>query len=695
MSALDSFDGWSYLASHGDLITAFGADPNAAVRHYVVNGFNEGRALDSFDEWSYLASHGDLITAFGADPNAAVRHYVVNGFNEGRALDSFDEITYANIHPDLYNAFGYDREALTRHYVEFGFNEGRALADDIPGDTSTTAEVAIGGTTSGNLESPTDSDWFRISLVAGTTYTFRQNATTSGLDSLLTLRNASGVELVYDDDGGVGYNSLITFTPTTTGTYFLDASSYQQSSSGSYTVSAIAATEEAGWWTGGRFNELWGFNQPSDNDIDASEVFTLWGGPSSGILNLNAGQNIVAVLDTGIRGTHEDLSANYVGGYDFANGDDDPNDVEGHGTHVAGTIGAVANSVGVVGANPAAKLLAVKVLGDAGSGYTSDIIEGVNYSVLQGAKILNLSLGGGGYSQAFYDALAAAGNAGCLSIIAAGNSGLNTDIYPSYPASYDHPSIVSVAASDSFDSRAYFSNYGLTSVDLYAPGQNILSTTNTSDMSYGSSSGTSMAAPLVAGVVSAYWARNPTMTAAQIKERLLDTVDTLPFSRDTLTGGRLNMSSMFGLAPAPVVSTGAIGDSITGVSLPDSRAERFQSHSAIKDSESNGALYYNSTNVNSINPDRFKPTKDIIISFTARKAQRVNGINAIEAGLSRGTPAYAKFDSLEVMEGLGNGLGILTIDNESSHGAVLSSLESLLEKGLISGFELDSRWSPI
>jgi hypothetical protein len=80
LSALDSFDWWSYLASHGDLITAFGADPNAAERHYVVNGFNEGRALDSFDEWSYLASHGDLITGFGADPNAAVMHYVVNGF---------------------------------------------------------------------------------------------------------------------------------------------------------------------------------------------------------------------------------------------------------------------------------------------------------------------------------------------------------------------------------------------------------------------------------------------------------------------------------------------------------------------------------------------------------------------------------------------------------------------------------------
>ena len=128
LNILSTTDSWSYIASHADLITAFGSDLEAAVSHYVTNGFNEGRALDTFDEWSYVASHADLITAFGSDPDAAVSHYVTNGFNEGRALDTFDEIAYASAYPDLSSAFGNDRDALTRHYVEYGFNEGRSSA---------------------------------------------------------------------------------------------------------------------------------------------------------------------------------------------------------------------------------------------------------------------------------------------------------------------------------------------------------------------------------------------------------------------------------------------------------------------------------------------------------------------------------------------------------------------------------------
>ena len=120
-----NFDEWGYLASNNDLMAAFGPDPNAAVMHFVTSGHNESRSTD-FDEWGYLASNNDLMAAFGADPNAAVRHYVSNGHNEGRPTD-FDALSYLAANRDLQAAFGSDVEAATRHYVECGYNEGRAI----------------------------------------------------------------------------------------------------------------------------------------------------------------------------------------------------------------------------------------------------------------------------------------------------------------------------------------------------------------------------------------------------------------------------------------------------------------------------------------------------------------------------------------------------------------------------------------
>ena len=442
------------------------------------------------------------------------------------------------------------------------------------------------------------------------------------------------------------------------------------------------------WWNGGRFSELWGFSQPSDKDIDASEIFATWGGPSSGIPNLSAGQNKVAVLDTGIRGTHQDLAANYVGGYDFVYGDGDPNDVQGHGTHVAGTIGAVANSVGVVGANPAAKLLAVKVLGDSGSGSISGIISGINYAVQQGSKILNMSLGGTGFSQAFFDALAAAGNAGCLTIAAAGNETKNNDgPNPSYPASYTLPSIVSVGASTNTDWYADFSNWGLNSVDLYAPGKDILSTVNSSDSGYGYKNGTSMAAPLVAGVVSAYWARNPNLTAAQVKARLLSTVDPLSFPKDTVTGGRMNMSKMFGLSSSSIDPASTKVDPVTGVSTL-----RALSGTGEQAESSN---YYSAADIDLIDIKTFEPTDNIILFLTGKHSHRVANSSSIDSAVSRNDSQYSAFDNFESLSSLGAGLGVLTVDSSASGSLVLAGLQNMMDKGLISGFELDGQMSAI
>lgn len=125
--ARDTFDEWSYMASHVDLARAFAGDGSAATRHYVEHGFREGRVLDQFDEWSYLASHLDLVNAFGTNGAAATRHYVQHGIGEGRAPDRFDEWSYLASHSDLTAALGSNGAAGTRHYVEHGLREGRAV----------------------------------------------------------------------------------------------------------------------------------------------------------------------------------------------------------------------------------------------------------------------------------------------------------------------------------------------------------------------------------------------------------------------------------------------------------------------------------------------------------------------------------------------------------------------------------------
>ncbi|MBE0418250.1 MAG: S8 family serine peptidase, partial [Coriobacteriia bacterium] len=222
-----------------------------------------------------------------------------------------------------------------------------------------------------------------------------------------------------------------------------------------------------------RFGEQWALENTGQSggtpgaDIKAPDAWTVTtGGPDV----------LVAVIDTGVDYEHPDLAPNMWSGlgWNFAEDNADPMDIHGHGTHVAGTIAAVGNDgFGVAGVAWEARIMALKALGDDGSGRTSDIAEAVTYASANGADIINMSLGGGSYSQAFYDAIAASD---ALVVCAAGNEGSNNDSSPSYPASYDLENIVAVAATDRTDTLASWSNYGATSVDLGAPGVAILST---------------------------------------------------------------------------------------------------------------------------------------------------------------------------------------------------------------------------
>ena len=297
--------------------------------------------------------------------------------------------------------------------------------------------------------------------------------------------------------------------------------------------------------------------------------------PSAWDLSTGSSSVVVADIDTGLRYTHEDIAANAwtnpgeipgngidddgngfvddIYGADFRFNDSDPMDEHGHGTHTAGTIGAVGNNLlGVVGVNWTVKIMAIKIYSSSGTDTTSAmLINAYNYvrmMKLRGVniRVTNNSYGGCneacGYDQATKDALDAMGNAGILNVFAAGNSNQNNDVTPSYPVSYTSPSILGVAASTSTDAKASFSSYGAASVDLAAPGVNILSTTFGSNSSYGIMSGTSMATPHAAGAAALLAAYNPNLSAASLKATLMNTVDVLAaWNGIVKTGGRLNV----------------------------------------------------------------------------------------------------------------------------------------------------------
>jgi uncharacterized protein YjdB len=306
------------------------------------------------------------------------------------------------------------------------------------------------------------------------------------------------------------------------------------------------------------FDSLYGLHNTGqssgviDADIDAPQAWDLQTGSDV----------VIAVIDSGVDYNHEDLRDNMwtnpgeipnngldddgngfvddYRGWDFANNDNDPMDDHFHGTHVAGTIAAVGNNgIGVTGVNWKAKIMPLKFLGGDGSGSLQAAIGAIEYAAKMGARVSNNSWGGGPFSQALRDAIVNAENQGHLFVAAAGNDGANNDFQPSYPATYNVPNIISVAATDNRDNLASFSNYGASTVHLGAPGVNIFSTTPGN--SYRLLSGTSMATPHVTGVAGLLFAANPALTYQEVKAAILDNVDPVAsLNGRTITKGRLN-----------------------------------------------------------------------------------------------------------------------------------------------------------
>ncbi len=368
------------------------------------------------------------------------------------------------------------------------------------------------------------------------------------------------------------------------------------------------------------FSQLWGMNQAANNDIDAPEAWDIYTGDPN---------YRIAVIDTGIDFNHPDLQGNIwvnpgeiandgidndgngyiddVSGWDFTgtglgtkfvNGDNNPQDGDGHGTHVSGTIaGKGNNGIGVAGVVWGAKIVPLKFLDDTGGGSTANAILAVDYCRINGIKLSNNSWGGGGSSTALRNAISNAGAADHLFVAAAGNSSLNIDgLIKSYPASYNLANQINVAATTATGGLASFSNYGRTSVHVGAPGNAIVSTYSTSitgSTGYASLSGTSMAAPHVTGVAALLRGRMPGWTVAQVKSAILSTVKPLSsLTTRTVTGGTVSaykalLTTIVESTPPVATATrsiaaGNLGWNNTAVSLTITATDE-QGGSGVKD----------------------------------------------------------------------------------------------------------------
>lgn len=304
-----------------------------------------------------------------------------------------------------------------------------------------------------------------------------------------------------------------------------------------------ASSSEALDPTDDQFKKQWGLKNTGKNgglfgsvageDINAANAWSI----TKGSKDIK-----VAVIDTGIDYGHPDLKnqmdvnslelngkvgvdddgngyVDDVYGYDFSNKDGDPMDGHSHGTHCAGVIGASHDGKGIAGVMGQVKLIGVKFLSDKGSGETIDAISSIEYAIKRGVNVMSNSWGGGEYSESLKEAISHANDAGIVFVAAAGNESNNNDSRPTYPASYDVPNVITVGSYAGTGAASSFSNYGVKSVHVFAPGSSILSTVPNGR--YSNMSGTSMACPHVAGVVGLVLSQKPTLSPSEVRDILV------------------------------------------------------------------------------------------------------------------------------------------------------------------------------
>jgi subtilisin family serine protease len=345
-------------------------------------------------------------------------------------------------------------------------------------------------------------------------------------------------------------------------------------------------------------NLIYTLDERLPNDPDFSRLYGLHNtGASGGVVGADIGAAkawdystgsaavLIGIIDSGTDYNHPDLADNiwknpgetgldangqdrrtngidddgngYVddwNGWDFYNNDNDPMDDNSHGTHVAGTIGGRGNNGrGVVGVNWTVSMVPIKVFSGAGQSSSDILIKGIDYATSLGVVASNNSWGGGAYSEAMLAAIQRANDKGILFVAAAGNNSSNNDSIPHYPSNYDVPNIISVASTDRRDALSYFSNFGVKTVHVAAPGSDIWSTVPNNG--YGAKSGTSMATPHVTGLVALLKAKYPSLKAQDLKNRIIGATQFVSQIQNAVKFGRISAASALendNVAPAAV-----------------------------------------------------------------------------------------------------------------------------------------------
>jgi subtilisin family serine protease len=421
---------------------------------------------------------------------------------------------------------------------------------------------------------------FAISRDAEVLVRFRPNETLPMIRALAARNNDEVVDEIESVSGLVAIDDLDNADPQAVADQYAalpdveyaevnDLIQLDDPSTGQQGYDVDSNTYEAGMPNDPQFADQWALNNLGQNggkekaDIDALKAWTKTQGSKD---------VVVAVLDSGVDYTHIDLRGNMwlrpdnvpeytddeLGSFDDLHGFDigdnvgDPMDDNGHGTHCAGVIGAEGdNGEGIAGINWHVRIMPLKFLGRSGFGSTKAAIESINYAIDRkkhgvNVRVISASWGSTRSSKALGDAIKAAGDAGTLFVAAAGNNGTDNDKRPHYPSNYDLPNVISVAALDRNDALASFSNYGIKTVHIAAPGKDILSTWLNDQ--YREASGTSMATPQVSGVAALIVAANPNISVAKLRERLLKGVDKIDaLNGKVASGGRLNAAKALGL----------------------------------------------------------------------------------------------------------------------------------------------------
>jgi len=624
---------------------------------YIISG------TPALGEILSLARTSDDPDGNGSDQPSFIWQKSINEGQEWTDIASTSQIAIGS---NLQNALirGKVRYIDGEEFDEVVFTQSVLIpappSDDYGNTPATSGTIAVNGSAQGDLENPDDHDLFSINLTAGRTYEFSATGITLS-DPYLTLYDPNGFFSRMNDDhnSSTRDSKIVGFEATQSGLHYLDVNSYRELYAGTYILSATESYSPPSGFSledgyglinaEAAFEKQFNINLPTTtlpgddqwalNNINIPAVWE----PSGSFSGATGSGTTVAVIDTGIDYSHNEFKDRIVEGYDFVNNDNIAEDLNNHGTHVAAIIAGENDGFGITGAAYGANIMPVKVLGADGTGYTSDIIAGINFAASRNVDVINLSLGGGVNSQAMQNAIANASNLGVTVVMAAGNNG---GASPANPASNAANYGLAVGAVNQSGNLTGFSNRSGPSINyVTAPGEGIKSAIAGNDgYSYETYSGTSMATPFVAGLAALLIDYDTSLTPDQIVSLLTSTAE-----NSTSSGTSQNANNYDGITNARSL--------ITLETLNDFT-----------------------------NDDLTNPLIGIFGGDATSRKQNASKITSQQGS------ALSDFDYFEVLDPLTNNFASLAFDSDAESDR-LSTLNELLSSNYFESFEIDQKWS--